>query len=231
MLLTVCKRFLKSFFMDICKVPEEKLLLMKGKLLILSRRIFRPGQINITNRVSLPLLLNLLGLKGKGVEIGVAKGEYSEIILKYGKLSTVYSVDPWKGFRAEIYDDVNNVPQEEQDRRYELTRRKLERYGERSKILRMTSSDAAKLFNDRTFDLIYLDANHSYEEVKKDLEIWWPKLKKGGVFAGHDYLNGEFPQGTFQVKRAVDEFAGKYGQKLFSTREIWPTWYLIKAGI
>ena len=61
----------------------------------------------------------------------------------------------------------------------------------------------------RSFDVISLDANHSYEYVKKDLEYLWPALKKGGLFCGDDY-NGD-------VKKAVVEFANKYHLDVFSS--------------
>lgn len=62
----------------------------------------------------------------------------------------------------------------------------------------MKSADACKLFKDGSVDFIFLDAEHLYDNVKQDLENWYPKLSKGGLFAGHDY-NGE-------VMQAVDEF-------------------------
>ena len=49
------------------------------------------------------------------------------------------------------------------------------------------------------FDLIFIDADHSYEAVKQDIENWLPKLKKGGTICGHDYGNWE------GVGRAVNE--------------------------
>lgn len=42
-------------------------------------------------------------------------------------------------------------------------------------------------FKDESFDFIFIDADHSYEAVKKDIEMWYPKVKQGGVIAGHDY--------------------------------------------
>lgn len=54
------------------------------------------------------------------------------------------------------------------------------------------------------FDMIFLDANHTYESVKQDIEMWYPRVKTGGVFATHDYGHGDFPG----VKSAVDEVLG-----------------------
>lgn len=54
------------------------------------------------------------------------------------------------------------------------------------------------------FDLIFLDAMHTYEDVKSDINRWWPRVKAGGIMAFHDYGHWDFPG----VKKAVDEVFG-----------------------
>jgi hypothetical protein len=54
--------------------------------------------------------------------------------------------------------------------------------------------------------ILYIDANHEYEYVKRDIHNWYPKLKFGGVFSGHDYFDGKTKHGVFGVKSAVDNF-------------------------
>jgi len=51
----------------------------------------------------------------------------------------------------------------------------------------MTSASASKLFTDGFFDLVFLDASHWYPEVIKDINLWKPKVRPGGILAGHDY--------------------------------------------
>lgn len=53
----------------------------------------------------------------------------------------------------------------------------------------------------RQFDMIFLDAMHTYEDVKADILRWMPHLREGGIMAFHDYGHGDFPG----VKQAVDE--------------------------
>jgi hypothetical protein len=65
----------------------------------------------------------------------------------------------------------------------------------------MTSKEASQLFADNSIDGIFIDAAHEYEAVKEDLELWYPKVKSGGYFCGHDYSHG-WPG----VIKAVDEF-------------------------
>lgn len=75
-------------------------------------------------------------------------------------------------------------------------------------ILREYTTNAAKLFPDEYFDLIYIDADHTYEGCKADIEAWYPKVKKGGFIIGDDYSNMRAPHTgvKFGVIKAVNEF-------------------------
>jgi predicted O-methyltransferase YrrM len=135
-------------------------------------------------------------------------------------LSTLYSIDQW------IDDDDCRFA----EKQYKVASNILEKYGNRSKILRMTSREASKLFKSESLDFIYVDADHSYESCKEDIELWWPKLKKGGIFSGDDYVND--PVKNWKVKKAVDEFVKSKNQKLiiFYQPKRNPGWYLFKRG-
>lgn len=70
--------------------------------------------------------------------------------------------------------------------------------------IKKLSVEAAKDFEDESVDFLFLDADHRYEPVKADILAWLPKLKKGGIFCGHDY-SIKFPGLT----KAVNEIFGK----------------------
>jgi hypothetical protein len=184
----------------------------------------------LLNRNHFPFLLNFLGLTGEGAEIGVQTGSFSEIILRESKVRLLYSIDPWKEFKEASYKDVANLSQNEQDLVYDAAVKRLAVYKDRSSILRKTSLEAVREFQDGQLDFAYIDAQHSYEACKEDILAWWPKVKVGGVLAGHDYLDGEIPEGIFGVKQAVNEFAAKNKLKLFVIQEKWPSWYIIKKS-
>tara|TARA_R110000824_G_scaffold264837_2_gene453667 strand:+ start:314 stop:865 length:552 start_codon:yes stop_codon:yes gene_type:complete len=165
---------------------------------------------------------------GIGIEVGVQQGRYSEQLLEKWGSGTLYSLDRWE--HTDGYIDSANVDQGVQDAYFRETKDLLARYGERSKIIKASSKDGAKLFEDESLDFIYIDADHSYEGCMKDLHLWYPKLRKGGVFAGHDYVTAKFHHGDFGVKQAVDEF--------FEQRDIlvslipdphgWISWFIQK---
>ena len=68
--------------------------------------------------------------------------------------------------------------------------------------IRMDSVSASKLYNDNSLDFVYIDADHSYESVKDDIISWLPKVKPGGILAGHDYP-------MVSVREAVHDVLGE----------------------
>jgi hypothetical protein len=154
--------------------------------------------MEIKHRIQLPQLVKELGLPSIGVEIGVAEGFSSRDFLENG-LHKLYSVDAWRTLNQS--GDGGQV-QEWHDRNYESAVKLLAPFKERSVILRGLSSDMIKDVPDNSIGLLYLDGDHSYEGVKRDLTEWYPKVVSGGIIAGHDY---EMKQ--YGVKQAVHEFA------------------------
>jgi predicted O-methyltransferase YrrM len=65
--------------------------------------------------------------------------------------------------------------------------------------IKMASVDAARTFEDNSLDFVFIDAAHDYENVRADLTAWYPKVKPGGMLAGHDHT---WPG----VVKAVNEF-------------------------
>lgn len=188
---------------------------------------------------------------GKGAEIGSYEGRYANSILKdwSGKL---YLVDVWRPLNIEDYRDSSN--QYNYKNIINNCLDNIRDHENRCYMIRSDSVAASELFQNESLDFIYIDANHKYEYVKQDMETWFPKLRKNGIFAGHDYLkidwyadknfaangkdkhiwtqssNGEFNNyaGEFGVNPAVDEFCIKYNYKLSVTNEWFGSWYFKK---
>ena len=89
------------------------------------------------------------------------------------------------------------------------------------------SHEAADAFADRSLDFVFIDASHELDEVRQDLAAWWPKMRSGGLFAGHDYADyvGGDPATAGKahpgVKQAVDEFAASLGLTIRISRASW----------
>ncbi len=182
----------------------------------------------ITKRNDLGSLLNSLNLKGHGAEIGVQQGEFSKIIRATWKGKYLHLIDRWRS--DDDYKDIANVSDETHKQFYFKV---LNLFADDQGVFvyKMDSNFAAQQFPDNYFDWIYLDADHSYDGCKKDLNVWYPKLKPGGIFAGHDFLNGNIPAGEFGVKAAVEEFIqDKEVQLSVTSEDLWKSWYLIKPG-
>ena len=65
-----------------------------------------------------------------------------------------------------------------------------------AQYLTMTPVEAAKKVADGSLDFVYIDARRDYDSVKEDLNAWFRKVKPGGIFAGHDYVDGVLPRAT-----------------------------------
>ena len=150
----------------------------------------------------------------RGAEIGVWEGKFSERMCQMIPGLHVTAVDPWRPYAA--YRE-KKTDQERLDAAYRDTCQRLAPY--RARMLRLTSLDAAAAVTDLSLDFVYIDGNHEKGHVLEDLSAWTPKIKPGGMLAGHDYRT--HPAKPFiEVKDAVDAFT--------RAREIEP-WFVLAA--
>lgn len=136
-------------------------------------------------------------------EIGVLRGDFSERILEIVKPRELHLIDPW------LFSRSRAKSQQELDERHEAVCRRFARECSAGivTIHREPSIDAGRRFADGYFDWVYIDGDHAYEAVKRDLEIYCAKVKPGGYITGDDYHHpGHWDDG---VTIAVDEFIAK----------------------
>jgi FkbM family methyltransferase len=182
-----------------------------------ARRTYNATLGFVATRDELPVVLNERGLLGCGVEVGVKEGEFSRHLLGAWQGCHLISIDPWREDEADAYTDIANVPQQVQESFYQATVRRLSPFGGRSTIWRATSLEAARLVPHHSLDFAYLDARHDYDSVLEDLTAWFDRVRPGGILAGHDYLDGDFPAGRFGVRSAVDAFFAERGITVYAT--------------
>lgn len=157
--------------------------------------------INTRNDIS--NVLKLISAK-KICEIGVRGGENLFQMIT-DEMNEVVAVDIWKDTGVHEENDLG-FSQEELDRQYQSVLDKNKFYNNKINIIRNFSHIASELFPDNYFDFIYIDADHSYAGIKRDLNCWWPKLKLGGIIGMHDYENVFHSNVDFGVVRYVTEF-------------------------
>lgn len=120
---------------------------------------------------------------GKAVEVGLWYGRSAlfmvEELTKLNKQVEFHSVDSMMPLPVILHNRLN--------------------------YMHTTSVDAAATFADNSLDFVFIDADHSYENVKQDINAWLPKVRLGGILAGHDYFQYDTGIPHPGVQTAVDE--------------------------
>ena len=141
----------------------------------------------------------------KFVEIGCWKGKSSAYmtieIINSGKNIDFYCIDVWDNSSEDLKMlDTTHI--------YEVFLSNMKPLNEHFIPIRMPSVEAAKHFKDNSLDFVFIDADHSYESIKEDIIAWLPKVKEGGILAGHDYhISGNSWKGVIKaVNELIDDF-------------------------
>jgi len=137
-----------------------------------------------------------------GAEIGVYYGDNALDYLGSLDIKKIYLIDPYM-----IHPKYNEQIMKESEKE---ARAKLDVYKDKIEWVRIKSAEAASLFDDESLDFVYIDGDHSYEFVRDDITLYYPKVKKGGLLSGHDY---DYNKGT-KVILAVNDFVKKYNLSL-----------------
>lgn len=136
-------------------------------------------------------------------ELGVLYGDLSEMILDILNPEKLALIDPYNKNNDTYQSGLTTAYSDESDYQNLIRRFENEIIFGTVTVIRKFSYDAVKDYPDGSFDLVYIDACHLYEDVKRDLNDWLPKLKSGAIISGHDYDK----IADFGVIEAVDEFA------------------------
>lgn len=157
---------------------------------------------------------------GHLVEVGSFLGKsvayLSRIATFTRKDLSIYAVDAWAWddkpdwwkFRGDDLDPNPHpwpLPEVEGMPIHEAARYCINAAAPDVKIIRKFSGAASQDFKDGSVDFVFIDANHNYDPVRADIAAWLPKVRSGGIIAGHDYTAWNWPG----VKKAVDEAFGE----------------------
>lgn len=190
-------------------------------------RRFRFGELK--RRARFGEFLNARGLTGEAVEVGTHRGEFAEELLSLWRGRLLRCVDPYID-NMPNYDDPANGPNRQADMNQAAGR--LKRFPGRAVIMRMTSLEGAEWFKDRSLDFVYVDAMHTRPAVDDDLRAWWPKVRPGGILAGHDIICGRHWTADWgkHVAPAVAEFAEQWQLLVYLVADPESYWsfYMVK---
>lgn len=147
-----------------------------------------------------------------GAEIGTFEGENALNMLSHLSIKHLFLIDSYIEYNE--YDhtlgkDVSNA--------FDICQKRLFKFNEKITFIKKKSSDAIDNIPDN-LDFVYIDGNHAYKYVKSDINLYYPKVKKGGVIGGHDIQSND-------VQRAVTEFSEQNNLKVYKK---YPDWWIIK---
>lgn len=203
-----------SGFRDIRK-KEPKFNYLKHNMRI---ECFKPnlpyGYFSLENINTYRNLIKEIPHGGTFVELGVWKGRslcsVSDLIIS--KNLTVIAVDTFEGTVGEdssLFQEAKEIDIEKQ------FRENIKKFCIEDKVVikKMTTDDASKVIEEKSVDLVFIDANHEYSFIKNDIKNWKSKLKEKSSMCGHDYAS------RFDgVIKAVNE---EFGEKIIIDNGIW----------
>lgn len=171
-------------------------------------------------------LASIMGEAGfkVGAEIGVRKGDYSKVLCERIPGLKIYCVDPYIPYRGRKPD------QEKMDALFAHAQNNLK--GFNATFIRKTSMEAANDFKDGSLDFVYIDAMHEFDPVMMDIIHWTPKVRVGGIVAGHDYIEA-YDCGVINAVRAYTFAHGIHEwyltwERISKNLEFPRSWFLVR---
>ncbi len=152
-----------------------------------------------------------------GVEIGVERGNSAFHFLSNCNIELLYLIDPYESY---IDSDTNHVCDEFCQKQNKETCLNLLKNFTNFKLIEKKSDDAVNQFDDNSLDFIFIDGLHSYEQCLKDIKNYYPKLKQGGLFSGHDFSY------AIGCNKAVLEFSNIQNKNVLTCKN--DVWYWFK---
>ncbi len=165
-----------------------------------------------------------------GAEIGVSAGDSTEYVLHTLNMQKFYLIDPY------CIDDPEYLEGQTEEIATSSKRRALERlapFSDKIQWIFERSDDAISSIKE-PLDFVYIDGNHSYPFIVRDLQNYFLLVKPDGYIGGHDYSFTSMDEGAFGVTLAVGKFIAKYGGRLTVHQRSWsasfPDWWLPKSS-
>jgi len=139
---------------------------------------------------------------GTVIELGCLRGRstfaMAEVCSKHG--TRIVTIDNFAG--GEAADGSTKAQQQEDIKTQFLENRTACGFDSTVSLIHGDSSESASSFSDESVDFCFIDADHRPESLQRDIEAWWPKVKRGGQLGGHDW-----PGSAQRIRKVVESFA------------------------
>lgn len=150
----------------------------------------------------------------EGAEVGTCYGEFAEILCLGNPSLHLTCVDPWMEYHGSGKDRIENA--------YKIAVDRLSKYN--VTFCRKPSLDAAPDFKDGSLDFIYIDGDHLFDMVIRDIIAWVPKVRRDGLIMLHDYHS----ECGADVMTAINAYTHCHDiRPWYVTREQLPTAYWV----
>ena len=160
-------------------------------------------------------LIHAIGSLGKdlvGLELGVFTGTSLLTVLHAcPNIKTMHGIDNYKPYGDCIGDPYNGVPFYFVDEKVSVFNRfmafhRIKYSGMEEKVVfhELDSDEALKAFQPESLDFIFIDTYLTYEQVVDDVRSWYPIVKSGGLFAGHDWHTTIVRKGVTEIRDEVE---------------------------
>ena len=146
-----------------------------------------------------------------GAEVGVLRGDNAISILNELNIKKLYLIDIWNDYKNQRTKFANKE-------NYDIVLKRFKK-DKRVEIIKAFSKEGSEKIENCSLDFVYIDANHGYKHVYNDMNCWYPKIRKGGILAGHDVFS------CIDVIKAVKNWCIK-NKTNFEIKL--PDWYFIK---
>lgn len=200
---------------------------IRGEIIRCGGPVITPADIH--SREMLAIKANHMSLAGTAVEVGTHRGEFASEFRRRWNGSNVVCVDIWDRFDRTQDDLLLSKPDGDREGDFTAARDAMSAAaspGRGFRLIRGESTSVANTFSDESVCFVYVDGDHRRSKVLRDLISWWPKIRSGGILAGHDWT-GEWEH---DVRSAVESFCkANQIQECFIVPGDAASWYIIKA--
>jgi predicted O-methyltransferase YrrM len=154
-----------------------------------------------------------------GAEIGVYAGDHARMLLGVLNLQRLYLIDPYNPDDPDFAGHCKpKLPAAK-----EIAHRELKLWEAIIRWYEVTSDQAVHTITE-LLDFVYIDGNHSYDYVRRDIDNYLPLVRPGGFIGGHDYMMRGTPE--ISVKAAVDDYVAEHNLTLHVSEGQYPEWWI-----